>query len=159
MTGLNCFKSNTMTYEAPSLAIGSVLWVRTGTGTVEREGRLACNSMAEKKLRPLRWLSINFFIQINSQLQSRQWPLGSLGNSVAAVATGKKQNSTGQLPHFIVKRHPLLFLKSFKTLSSIYCNTHTILIIREALTRGALEIPWWFTPNRAIRACAVLQNT
>lgn len=49
MTGLNWFKSNTMTYEAPSLAIGSVLRVRRGTETVEREGRLAYNSVAEKK--------------------------------------------------------------------------------------------------------------
>lgn len=32
--------------------------------------------------------------------------LESPGNLMASVATGKKQNTTRQLPHFIVIRHP-----------------------------------------------------
>lgn len=146
MIGLNWFKSYTMSYEAPSLAIGSVLWERTGTETVEREGRLACSWAAEKKREDCDDYWINFFYTDQQSAAIQAATLRSLGNLVASVT--KKQNSTGQLPYFIVNRHPLLFLKSFRALSSIHYNTHAILVIKEALTRGALEIPWWFTPNR-----------
>lgn len=105
-------------------------------------------------------IQLHFFYtdQQSAAIQAVTW--GSPGNSVASVAAGKKQNTTVQFPHFIVNRHPLLFFfKPFRTLSSIHYNTRSIFILREASTRGVLEVPWWRTPNRVIRACGVLWKT
>lgn len=51
------------------------------------------------------------FFYTDQQLAAIQtMTLESPGKSMASVATGKKQNTTRQLLHFIVIRHPHLLL-------------------------------------------------
>lgn len=54
-------------------------------------------------------IQLHFFYRHQESSAIQAMTLGSPGNLVASVATGKKQNTTVQLPHFIVNRHPLLF--------------------------------------------------
>lgn len=152
MIRLNWFKSNTMIYEARSLAVGSALWAKTGTETVKERGDWLAAEQQKKREKTDYYddYLITFLLYRSTVGCNPGCDLGKPRKlSVASVATGKKQNTTVQLRHFIVNRHPLLFFffKSFRTLSSIHYNTHSFLILREALTRGALEVPWWFTPN------------
>lgn len=111
MTGLNWFKKlhNELWSSKSGYRLSTVSKDRD---TVEREGRLACSWAAEKKWEDCDDYSINFLYIDQQSAAIQAVTLRSLGNSVASVA--KKQNSTGQLPHFIVNRHPLLFYKIFQ---------------------------------------------
>lgn len=71
MIGLNWFKSYTMNYEAPSLAIGSVLGQDRDRDRRERGDWLAAEQQ-KKNEKIVMIIQLTSFIQINSQLQSRQ---------------------------------------------------------------------------------------
>lgn len=115
---------------------------------------------SRKKERRLWWL-FNYisFIQINSRLQSRPWPWQAWETLGSFCCYREKAKYNCAASQFHCKQTSSAFFFSFRTLSSIHYNTHSILILREASTRGALEVPWLFTPNRAIRACGVLWKT
>lgn len=49
---------------------------------------------------------LHFFYTDQQSAAIQTMTLESPGNLMASVATGKKQNTTRQLPHFIVIRHP-----------------------------------------------------
>lgn len=147
-----------MSYKAQSLAVGSALWAKTGTETVrEREGT---SLQLSSRKRDYDDYSIIFLLYRSTVSCNPGCDLGKPRKLSGFCCCREKAKYNSAVSPFHCKQtSSAFFCKPFRTLSSIHYNTRSIFILREASTRGALEVPWWRTPNRAIRACGVLWKT